>query len=188
MKAGKLITGTLTCAAAALVAVTALSTSAYALPPESRAVSFRCFDPSGTLYGSITSPFTGTLTTSDPGGTAAQKMKLATTWLPPLSVAPNTLPFVFRTVQTSAGGSGVGTVWDFAGSNHPALGLGPTTFGPAPTSARIAAGTTIRFKETSGALPSTTNWSLRFKNPIPGTSNDIYCAGGQSSGSGDFSF
>ncbi|MFE2873256.1 hypothetical protein [Embleya sp. NPDC059259] len=186
MKPTKLVTAGITCAAGALVAVTALSTSAYAIPPEARSVTFTCNDPSGAIFGP--SPFTATLSSSASSPTLPQKMKVSTSIGQNTAVPANSAAIVLRTIQTSSGGSGVGTVHDFAGSTHPAWGPWPMVIGPIPALARIPAGTNVRLKDTSAAPPSATNWSLRLTNPLAGPGWDIYCSGYQTFGSLDFGF
>lgn len=96
-------------------------------------------------------------------------MKLYLPITNPIAVPPNSAAIVIRVVQTSGGGSGVGTVFDFAGTTHPSWGLVPMVLGPIAVPALIPAGTTARFKDTTSAPPSATNWSIKIRNPVPGT-------------------
>ncbi|MGW1993190.1 hypothetical protein [Embleya sp. NPDC001921] len=187
MKRTKLATVTVTCAAGTLAAVAALSTSAYAIPPEARSITIACQDSTGAVFPGVTS-ITGALTSSQSSPTLPQKMKANLPVGNPVPVPPNSAAIVIRIVQTSGGGSGVGTVFDFAGTTHPFWGPVPMVLGPLAVPAVIPAGTTARFKDTSGAPPSATNWSIKIRNPVPGTGNDIYCNGRQAPGSPDYSF
>lgn len=181
----RLATTAVACTAGAWAAVTALSTSAYAIPPESRSVAISCDDSSGMVFAGPAF-VSGALTSSAPSPSLPQKLKLGLTISNPANIAPNSATMVFRTVQTSSGGSGVGTVFDFAGTTHPAWGpVPPMVMGPLSAPVRIPAGTALRLKTTTGT-PSAANWSIKVHNPVAG--NDIHCVGSQSGGSADFTF
>ncbi|GCD96099.1 hypothetical protein [Embleya hyalina] len=166
--------------AGAFAAVMALSGTAQALPPETRAISMNCLDlVSGTfgLWGT-----SATLVTGDPAGAPyPQRMKVATS-TSGAPFPPNTITTTVRTVQTGVGG---GAVWDFTGTVNPPGA--PQVFGPLSSVTRIPPGTSVRLQPTTGT-PSATNWSLRMFATINGYSLDVACTGYQTSPSTDLTF
>ncbi|MFI1384991.1 hypothetical protein [Embleya sp. NPDC020886] len=180
MSRTKLASAGIACSAAAFAAVMALSGTANAVP-DSRSVNLTCKDSTGTTW--VTGG-TGTLTSSDPGGTAAQKMKLISPLLAPQNIPANSLTTTIRTIQT-----GTGTVRDFTGTvNLPMNINNPINLGPVAGTSRLAAGTNVRLQDTSAAAPSASNWSVLITTSISGTPISIWCAGKQDAASADFSF
>ncbi|MGW9209894.1 hypothetical protein ACWGR4_23265 [Embleya sp. NPDC055664] len=172
------------CAAGALATSAVLSGTAHAAAPEFRGVVLTCQDSIGNTWATNGA---GELGSSDPGGTAAQKMKLTTPMTAPIQIPPNALTTTMRTVQTS--GAGAGTAWDFSGTLNPPMNIGnPIRLGPVPAASRLAAGTKVRLVDTSGAAPSATNWSVKIESHLGGVTVFTYCAGGQATGTDDFTF
>ncbi|MEU0936619.1 hypothetical protein [Embleya sp. NPDC005971] len=172
------------CVATAFAASAALSGTAHAMVPESRAVTLTCVDSGGTTWAT-NGP--GILASSDSGGTTAQKMKLTAPMTSPVQIPPNALTTTIRTVQTS--GAGAGTAWDFAGTLNAPMNVGnPVRLGPVPAPSRLAAGTKVRLVDTSGAAPGAANWSVKIESHLAGVTVFTYCAGGQDSGTDDFTF
>ncbi|MFE3199049.1 hypothetical protein [Embleya sp. NPDC059237] len=182
MSRTKLASAGIACSAAAFAAVMALSGTANAVP-DSRSVTLTCQDSTGTTW---TTGGTGTLTSSDPGGTAAQKMKLVSPLTAPINIPANSLTTTIRTIQT---GAGAGTVRDFTGTVNLPMNTGnQINLGPVAGTSRLAAGTTVRLKDTSAAGPSATNWSVKITTSISGSPVDIWCSGKQDAASADYSF